>query len=146
MHKIILFQRRRYSIHTYKSRVRRCRHVLCDRTGVPCVTSYLSARIDTCSHTSFTRHVNCICMLPADASMYGLCFVFLYSIALSMWKKLIWNPYFSEEDIRFLNVRNALNDVELHHASELECRLVHHVCQLVSTRAATLASLGASSG
>lgn len=51
----------------------------------------------------------------------------------------------SEEDIRFLHVRHALEDVHLTQMSELECRLIHHVCQLVSTRAATLVSIGVAS-
>ena len=51
-------------------------------------------------------------------------------------------PSFSEEDIRFKHVRGVLHDVEYHQASETECRVLHHICQLASVRAATLASVG----
>ena len=50
----------------------------------------------------------------------------------------------SEEDIRFKHVRGVLHDVEYHQASETECRVLHHICQLASIRAATLASVGMS--
>lgn len=48
----------------------------------------------------------------------------------------------SEEDVRFKRTRHVLHDLELHEASELECRVIHHICQLVSLRAATLIGVG----
>ena len=49
---------------------------------------------------------------------------------------------FSEQDIRFKVVRGVLHDVHYDTASETECRVLHHICQLASIRAATLASVG----
>ncbi|KAH3707304.1 hypothetical protein DPMN_066705 [Dreissena polymorpha] len=48
----------------------------------------------------------------------------------------------SDEDIRFQKTRHVFEDLHLGHASEIECRVLHHVCQIVSTRAATLTALG----
>lgn len=49
--------------------------------------------------------------------------------------------FLSDEDIRFTYTRHVFEDFHIV-ASELECRAVHHICQLVSTRAATMAAIG----
>ena len=41
-------------------------------------------------------------------------------------------------------MRGVLHDVDYNQASETECRVLHHICQLVSIRAATLVAVGRS--
>lgn len=48
----------------------------------------------------------------------------------------------SEDDIRFKHTRDVYDELKLSCVTEFECRVLHHICQLVSTRAATLVALG----
>lgn len=51
----------------------------------------------------------------------------------------------SDEDIRFIHTRTVYEEVEMSCMTEIECRILHHLCQLVSTRAATLVAIGVAS-
>ena len=50
--------------------------------------------------------------------------------------------HFSDVDDGFKNTKMIFEELGLKHTTEEDCRIVQHVCCLVSTRAAYLASAG----
>lgn len=50
--------------------------------------------------------------------------------------------YFSDVDDHFKNTKQVFEDLMIPHHTEEDCRIAQHVCCLISTRAAYLASAG----